>query len=90
MALNTILAAEEDRIVAAGGYIEEGRVFSSKCQSSLSPSRALGDFGFKKSESSAPEHQIITANPEVAIRNITNEDEFLVLASDGMFRSITS
>lgn len=50
----------------------------------LALSRALGDFEFKKNFSLGPEAQIITANPDVTTHEITEEDEFLVLACDGM------
>lgn len=50
----------------------------------LALSRALGDFEFKKNYSIGPEAQVITANPDVTCHEITDEDEFLVLACDGM------
>jgi protein phosphatase 2C family protein 2/3 len=43
----------------------------------------LGDFEFKKSRVRGPEEQLITANPDVTIHDITDEDEFLVVACDG-------
>jgi serine/threonine protein phosphatase PrpC len=49
----------------------------------LALSRALGDFGFKKNYALGPQKQIITADPDVTIHDITDEDEFLVLACDG-------
>jgi len=49
----------------------------------LAPSRALGDFDFKQNSSLSPEAQIITADPEVTCHEMTEEDEFLVLACDG-------
>jgi protein phosphatase 2C family protein 2/3 len=51
----------------------------------LALSRALGDFEFKKNYSLIPEQQIITANPDVTVHEIGYEDEFLVLACDGLF-----
>jgi len=50
----------------------------------------LGDFKFKKTRSLVPENQIITANPEVTVHDITGEDEFIVIACDGMFHNIIS
>ena len=50
----------------------------------LALSRALGDFEFKKNYSFPPEAQIITADPEVTCHEITEEDEFFVIACDGM------
>jgi protein phosphatase 2C family protein 2/3 len=49
----------------------------------LALSRALGDFEFKKNRSLAPEKQVITADPDVTLHDISKEDEFLVLACDG-------
>jgi protein phosphatase 2C family protein 2/3 len=50
----------------------------------LALSRALGDFEFKKSADLLPEHQIVTAYPDVVVHDISEDDEFLVLACDGM------
>lgn len=46
-------------------------------------SRALGDFQFKKNYSLIPQKQVITADPDVTVHDMTDEDEFLVLACDG-------
>ncbi|KAF8908875.1 phosphatase 2C-like domain-containing protein [Gymnopilus junonius] len=78
-------ATERARISAAGGYIEYGRV-----NGNLALSRALGDFEFKKNYSLGPEAQIITANPDVTCHEITDEDEFLVLACDGIWDCLSS
>jgi len=51
----------------------------------LALSRALGDFEFKKNHSLVPEKQVITADPDVMVHEITEEDEFLVIACDGAF-----
>ena len=50
----------------------------------LALSRALGDFEFKKNYSLGPEQQIITANPDITHHEIGEDDEFLVLACDGV------
>ena len=71
-------AAERNRIVAAGGYIEFGRV-----NGNLALARALGDFEYKKNYAIAPEAQIITANPDIIEHEITEDDEFFVIACDG-------
>lgn len=47
-------------------------------------SRAIGDFEFKKSADLPPEQQIVTAFPDVTVHDITDDDEFLVVACDGM------
>jgi len=77
--------SEKARICAAGGYIDFGRV-----NGNLALSRALGDFEFKKNSSLSPEQQIITADPDVICHEITEEDEFLVLACDGIWDCLSS
>ncbi|KAJ7505343.1 phosphatase 2C-like domain-containing protein [Mycena galericulata] len=76
---------EKTRISGAGGYIEFGRV-----NGNLALSRALGDFEFKKNYNMSPEKQIITADPDVTCHDITDEDEFLVLACDGIWDCLSS
>lgn len=49
----------------------------------LALSRAIGDFEFKKSADLPPESQIVTAFPDVSVHEISDDDEFLVVACDG-------
>lgn len=49
----------------------------------LALSRAIGDFEFKKSADLSPEQQIVTAFPDVVSHQISDDDEFLVIACDG-------
>jgi len=81
--LNALLCqtAEKNRITAAGGFVDFGRV-----NGNLALSRAIGDFEFKKSAELPPEEQIVTAFPDVDVHDLTDDDEFLVLACDGMLR----
>ncbi|KAL6297745.1 phosphatase 2C-like domain-containing protein, partial [Sparassis latifolia] len=55
----------------------------------LAMSRALGDFQYK-AKSLPPERQAVTCDPEVVEHQLTEEDEFLVLASDGIWDCLTS
>lgn len=71
---------EAKRIVAAGGWVEFNRV-----NGNLALSRALGDFVFKKNESKKADEQIVTANPDIEIKDLTAEHEFIVLACDGIW-----
>lgn len=75
---HTFCSVEKARISAAGGYIEYGRV-----NGNLALSRALGDFDFKKNYNVTPQQQVITADPDVTCHEITEEDEFLIIACDG-------
>ncbi|KAI4289097.1 MAG: hypothetical protein L6R35_001643 [Caloplaca aegaea] len=71
---------EKARICAAGGFVDFGRV-----NGNLALSRAIGDFEFKKSADLSPEQQIVTAFPDVVAHNISDDDEFLVIACDGIW-----
>jgi serine/threonine protein phosphatase PrpC len=76
----TLFVGEKARIVAAGGFVDFGRV-----NGNLALSRAIGDFEFKKSADLSPEQQIVTAFPDVVTHEITGDDEFLVIACDGVY-----
>ncbi|KAL8787018.1 MAG: hypothetical protein Q9213_002454 [Squamulea squamosa] len=71
---------EKARICAAGGFVDFGRV-----NGNLALSRAIGDFEFKKSADLSPEQQIVTAFPDVVAHKISDDDEFLVIACDGIW-----
>ncbi|KAI1362902.1 phosphatase 2C-like domain-containing protein [Xylaria arbuscula] len=71
---------EKARITAAGGFVDFGRV-----NGNLALSRAIGDFEFKKGAELAPEQQIVTAYPDVVVHEISDDDEFLVIACDGIW-----
>ncbi|KAK8045131.1 hypothetical protein PG993_005155 [Apiospora rasikravindrae] len=71
---------EKARITAAGGFVDFGRV-----NGNLALSRAIGDFEFKKSAELAPEQQIVTAYPDVVVHDLSDDDEFLVIACDGIW-----
>ena len=57
----------------------------------LCVSRTIGDFNFKHSTDLPPELQPVTAAPEINVvsRDLT-KDEFLVIASDGIYKSLSS
>ncbi|RKP22477.1 phosphatase 2C-like domain-containing protein, partial [Syncephalis pseudoplumigaleata] len=76
---------ESARIVKAGGFVEFGRV-----NGNLALSRAIGDFEFKQNKMLSPEEQIVTSNPEITEHQITEKDEFVVLACDGIWDCLTS
>ncbi|KAI9673270.1 MAG: Protein phosphatase 2C 2 [Trizodia sp. TS-e1964] len=71
---------EKSRITAAGGFVDFGRV-----NGNLALSRAIGDFEFKKSAQLPPEQQIVTAFPDVIEHELALDDEFLVIACDGIW-----
>lgn len=76
---------ETRRITAAGGWVENNRV-----NGNLALSRALGDFIFKKNETKRSEEQIVTACPDVIVKEINPDWEFIVMACDGIWDVLTS
>ncbi|CAO1628843.1 unnamed protein product [Parajaminaea phylloscopi] len=76
---------ENARIVSAGGYVEFGRV-----NGNLALSRAIGDAEFKRNPSLSQEAQIVTADPEIIAHDVTGEEEFLILACDGIWDCLSN
>ena len=79
------LESEKARIIAAGGFVAEGRV-----KGSLALSRAIGDMEFKQANHLPPEAQMVTALPDVVVERLVPGDEFLILACDGIWDVMTS
>jgi protein phosphatase 1G len=75
------------RIVKAGGKVtEDGRV-----NGGLNLSRAIGDHSYKQNSSLPPEEQMISPQPSIQHIEIELEkDEFIVLACDGVWNSMSS
>uniref|UniRef100_A0A671PXD6 Protein phosphatase 1B n=2 Tax=Sinocyclocheilus TaxID=75365 RepID=A0A671PXD6_9TELE len=72
---------EKERIQNAGGSVMIQRV-----NGSLAVSRALGDFDYKCVYGKGPTEQLVSPEPEVyAIERSEVEDEFIVLACDGIW-----
>lgn len=77
---------EFDRIQKAGGRVTlDGRV-----NGGLNLSRAIGDHGYKMNKKVKPEDQMISALPDIKKISIEPEDEFMVLACDGIWNFMTS
>ncbi|KAL5189961.1 putative protein phosphatase 2C 60 [Glycine soja] len=79
------LEIEKDRILKAGGFIHAGRV-----NGSLNLARAIGDMEFKQNKFLPAEKQIVTANPDINTVELCDEDEFVVLACDGIWDCMSS
>lgn len=79
--------SELERIEKAGGKVTtDGRV-----NGGLNLSRAIGDHAYKQAEKLPPEEQMITALPDVRTLMIDpKEDEFMVLACDGIWNFMSS
>ncbi|ORX34096.1 phosphatase 2C-domain-containing protein [Kockovaella imperatae] len=76
---------ETARIQSAGGFVEFGRV-----NGNLALSRAMGDFEFKQNFSLEAAKQIVTVDPEITTHKNTGEEEFVVLACDGIWDCLSS
>lgn len=79
------LPDEKARIYNSGGFLQSGRV-----NGKLAVSRSLGDFIYKSNTSLPSDEQTVTANPDIFIKNIDEEDEFIVLACDGVWDYMTN
>jgi len=71
---------ELDRIVKAGGFVANSRV-----NGSLALSRALGDREFKQNADIDEKEQAVTAFPDVRCETMAAQDEFFVIACDGIW-----
>ncbi|CAI8019978.1 Protein phosphatase 1G [Geodia barretti] len=77
---------ELSRIQRAGGHVgADGRV-----NGGLNLSRAIGDHFYKENSELSLEEQMITALPDVQSRSLQTEDEFVVLACDGIWNTKSS
>jgi len=71
---------EQSRIIKAGGMVMMKRV-----NGSLGVSRALGDFSYKGNEGLGQTEQMVSPEPETTIIQRTPDDQFMVLACDGIY-----
>ncbi|XP_074570809.1 putative protein phosphatase 2C 11 [Curcuma longa] len=74
------LEDEKERILKAGGFIHAGRV-----NGTLNLARAIGDMEFKQNKFLPAEKQILTCNPDINIVELSDDDEFIVIACDGVW-----
>ncbi|XP_018119848.1 protein phosphatase, Mg2+/Mn2+ dependent 1B S homeolog isoform X3 [Xenopus laevis] len=71
---------EKERIQNAGGSVMIQRV-----NGSLAVSRALGDYDYKCVDGKGPTEQLVSPEPEVYEIVRADEDEFIILACDGIW-----
>ena len=72
---------EKARIRKAGGWVDsDGRV-----NGYIMVSRSLGDFGGKGQANLLPKDQLISNEPDVSRRTLSEDDELLIVASDGIW-----
>jgi serine/threonine protein phosphatase PrpC len=91
--------AERERLLAAHPY-EEDLLRSNRVKGRLQPTRGVGDGVYKKNEFFAARDRLrerygtwtapyTTADPDITAYKLSPRDEFLVLASDGLFQELT-
>lgn len=84
---STELAGETERIIEAGGFVQNARVMGK-----LSTTRSLGDMDFKDhrhhhfddlpADSAMP---LVTATPDITRTTLEEDDDFAILACDGLW-----
>ncbi|XP_054778778.1 probable protein phosphatase 2C 39 isoform X1 [Prosopis cineraria] len=72
---------EKDLVESRGGFVTKAPGCVPRVDGVLAMSRAFGDGRLK-------EH--ITAEPDVMVQNITEDTEFIILASDGLWKVMTN
>ncbi len=88
---------ETERIKNSGGtiWIGENRILLNGRSNfledgNLNISRTFGDYHYKCNLEKQPFEQIISAEPDIYIHERSNKDEFIVLASDGIWDVINN
>lgn len=76
---------ERNRVEQAGGHISDERV-----NGDLASARSFGDFRYKLDPALPPSRQQITVLPDVTILDRRAEDQFLILACDGIWDVMTN
>jgi protein phosphatase 2C family protein 2/3 len=80
------IPSERDRIRAAGSKISEDE----RVEGLLAVSRAIGDFDFKQAGGLPPERQAVTCVPDISKTPKHKDDEFIVVACDGIWDCLQS
>lgn len=76
---------EVKRIESAGGFVSFRRVLGR-----LGVSRAFGDEEYKVAAGQADGKPLVIVDPEIRIEQLTPQDEFLLMACDGLFDVFSS
>jgi len=76
---------EADRIRKAGGTIFNGRV-----EGNLNLSRGLGDLHYKANKNLKPEEQMICAYPDVRIKEVNTNIQYILMGCDGIYETWSS
>lgn len=83
---------ERRRIYAAGGTVQESQVGQGahartnyRVNGNLNLSRSIGDLQYKKRTDLPQDEQVICSTPDIVVEPRRPEDEFLVVACDGVW-----
>ena len=76
---------EQKRIAGAGGHVSMQRI-----NGNLAVSRALGDYDYKNRLDRGPFEQLVSPEPDLYPLPRRSEDEFIVLACDGVWDVMNS
>jgi len=79
------LPEEMARIKKAGGWVTDGSTGHYRVNGNLNLSRSIGDLKYKTNTALPPEKQVVTAQPDVVRHQRAPDDEFLVMACDGIW-----
>jgi serine/threonine protein phosphatase PrpC len=84
---------ELERIKNAGGYVQctsRGPITHYRVNGNLNLSRALGDFQYKRRKDLGHDAQMITCAPDCKVLPRGAQDEFIILACDGIWDVLSS
>ena len=87
------LPSERERIVRAGGTVDQqdfGGLTVYRVNGNLNLSRSLGDLDCKRNAKLAARDQVITSFPDLIEKKRERHDEFLLIASDGIWDRISN
>jgi len=79
------LPKEKERIIASGATVLDGRI-----NGELAVARAFGDNSFKQNLDVDADKQAVIALPEITATPKSSDDQFLIVACDGLWDVMTS
>lgn len=76
---------ERTRVLSLGGFIDDGYL-----NGQLGITRAIGDWHLEGMKGTSGREGPLSAEPELKMMTLTKEDEFLIIASDGIWDVFSS
>ena len=87
------LPIERERIMRAGGTVEQQEFQGytiHRVNGNLNLSRSIGDLDYKRNTRLTAAEQVITSSPDLVEKAREKNDEFLLIASDGIWDRISN